>query len=193
MPVQRHVLLHPGLRRTELIERIMHGFQDTFQPVERANRRQTWVESVRWVPRALIQPRVLQAARKASRNRWPASWVSKTAKIVQQREVKAGVRQVETEGILPIHAAADGIGALAGEPLDVLHYHHQCQAPGRHSTGRPGADRDWQELIIVERAELGTELHIEVAFGKSGPHGSRSRVWNGGRGSGRKLMAHLRA
>jgi hypothetical protein len=48
------------------------------------------------------------------------------AKIMQQGEVKAGVRQLEAEGILPIHAAADGIGCLAvGEPFDILHHHHQ--------------------------------------------------------------------
>jgi hypothetical protein len=41
IPVQRHVLLHPsGLRRTELIERIMPGFQDTLQAVQGADRRQ---------------------------------------------------------------------------------------------------------------------------------------------------------
>jgi hypothetical protein len=40
------------------------------------------------------------------------------------------------------------------------------------STKRHGATLGWiqigQELIIVEGAELGTELHIEVAFGKRG-------------------------
>jgi hypothetical protein len=40
IPVQRHVLLHPrGLRRTEPIERIMQGFQDTLQAVQGADRR----------------------------------------------------------------------------------------------------------------------------------------------------------
>jgi hypothetical protein len=42
-----------------------------------------------------------------------------TAKVMPQGEVKAGVRSVEAERILPIHAAADGIGRLAvGEPFD---------------------------------------------------------------------------
>jgi hypothetical protein len=49
-----------------------------------------------------------------------------TAKIVQQREVKARVRQGKAEGLVPVHAAADGIGGLAiGEPFDVWHHHHQ--------------------------------------------------------------------
>jgi hypothetical protein len=47
-------------------------------------------------------------------------------KIVQQGEVEAWVGQFETQGILPIHTAANRIGGLAvGEPLDVLHHHHQ--------------------------------------------------------------------
>src|SRR6266478_7282907 len=40
----------------------------------------TYVESVRWVPRALIQPRALHAVRKVSRNRWGASWASKRSR-----------------------------------------------------------------------------------------------------------------
>jgi hypothetical protein len=41
------------------------------------------------------------------------------AKIVQQREVEAGVGSLKAQSILPIHTAADGIGRLAvGEPFD---------------------------------------------------------------------------
>jgi hypothetical protein len=47
------------------------------------------------------------------------------AKVVQQREVKAGIGSLKAEGIRPIHAAADRIGGLAvGEPFDVLHHYH---------------------------------------------------------------------
>jgi hypothetical protein len=42
-----------------------------------------------------------------------------TAKVMQQGEVKPWIGQLKTQGILPIHAAMDGIRRLAvGEPLD---------------------------------------------------------------------------
>src|SRR2546422_4310794 len=44
IPLQRHVLLDPGgVGGAELVERIMHGFQDTFQAVQGADRRQECV------------------------------------------------------------------------------------------------------------------------------------------------------
>jgi hypothetical protein len=36
-----------------------------------------------------------------------------------------------------------------------------------------------KELIVIESAELGTELYIEVPFGKGGLHGSRGH-WREG-------------
>jgi hypothetical protein len=87
----------------------------------------TWVESVRCVPRALIHPRALQAARTGLEEPL-ASYMREqaAAKIVQQGEVEARAVQVEAEGILPIHAAADRIGRLAvGQPFDILQHHDQ--------------------------------------------------------------------
>jgi hypothetical protein len=43
-------------------------------------------------------------------------------KIVQQGEVESGIRQLQAQGILPIHASTHGIGALTvGESFDILH------------------------------------------------------------------------
>jgi hypothetical protein len=73
-PLQRQVLLHPvGSYVAKLVQGPMHRFEDTFQPVERADRRQDLRGIGPLVPRAFTQPRALQAARKVSRNRWPAS------------------------------------------------------------------------------------------------------------------------
>jgi hypothetical protein len=96
------------------------------------------------------------------------------AKIVQQGEVEAWIGQFETQGVLPIHTAADGIGGLAvGEPLDVWHHHHENQAPRRHLHRAPGGRiQVGEELIILERAELGTQRHREVAFGEGSLYGS---------------------
>ena len=103
------------------------------------------------------------------------------AKIVQQGEVEARVRQVEAEGIFPIHTAADRIGRLAvGEPFDILHHHDERQAPGRHFHRAPlGRIEIGKELILIERAELGAQLHIEVAFGEGGLHRGHCRLWDG--------------
>jgi hypothetical protein len=102
------------------------------------------------------------------------------ANIMQQGEVKASARQVEAEGIFPIHAAADGIGYLAvGEAFDVRHHHNQRSAPGRDFHGTPlGWIEIGEELIIVEPAELGTELHREVALGKRGRSRRSRRLWH---------------
>jgi hypothetical protein len=52
--------------------------------------------------------------------------------------------------------------------------------PGRYLHRTPLGRIDiGKELIIVERAELGTQIHIEVAFGKSGLHGGRGGLWDG--------------
>jgi hypothetical protein len=34
---------------------------------------------------------------------------------------------------------------------------------------------------MIERAELGAEIDLEVAFGKGGAHGGSRDVWNGGK------------
>src|SRR5262245_65309331 len=101
--------------------------------------------------------------------------------IVQQSEVEAGIAEVETQSILPIHTAAHGISCLAiGEPFDVLHHHHQRYTPGGDVHGPALRGREIRkELIVIERAELGAQVDIQVAFGKGGLHGSCRRVWNG--------------
>jgi hypothetical protein len=75
-----------------------------------------------------------------------------------------------------------------------LHHDNQCQAPGRHfHRSALGGIEIGEELIVRERAELSAQVDIEVAFGKGGAYGGSCDVWNGGRGSGRKLMAYLLA
>jgi hypothetical protein len=93
------------------------------------------------------------------------------AKIVQEGEIEPWVGQFKAEGIFPIDTAADGIRRLTiGEPFDILHDHHERQAPGRHFH-RPslGWIQIGKELIIVEGAELGAQSHVKVPFGERGP------------------------
>src|SRR6266446_4940904 len=94
--------------------------------------------------------------------------------------VKAGVVQIEAQGILPIHTAPDSIGRLPiGEPFHILHHDDQRQAPGGDFHGAAfGRIEIGKELIRIERAKLGAEVHREIAFGKGGPHCSRGHIWN---------------
>jgi hypothetical protein len=122
------MLLHPrGFRRAELIEGIMHGFQDALQAVQRADRRQDvgGISPLR-APGLDPAPGLAGAQEGIQKLLGGLMGEQPVAKIVQQGEAKARVVQVETQGMLPIHAAADGVGRLAiGEPLDVLHDHHE--------------------------------------------------------------------
>jgi hypothetical protein len=118
---QRHVLLDPGGSHVaELVERPMHRFAHTFQTVQRADGRQDMrgvgaLRATRHDPPPRFaggQKRVEQALSRLMSGQPPT-------KIMQQGEVEPWIREVETERIFPVHAAADPIGGLAiGEPFD---------------------------------------------------------------------------
>jgi hypothetical protein len=60
-----------------------------------------------------------------------------------------------------------------------LHHHHQRYTPGGDFHRAPrGRIQISKELILIEDAKLGTELHREVAVGKSGLHGGHRRLGN---------------
>jgi hypothetical protein len=81
----------------------------------------------------------------------------------------------------PLHTAADGIRRLAvGEPLDILHHDHQCQAPGRDFHGTPGGGMQiGKESIVIEGAELGTQRNVEAPLRERGLHRGYGRLWDG--------------
>jgi hypothetical protein len=57
-------------------------------------------------------------------------------KIMQEREVESWVSQLQTQGVLPVHAAAHGIGRLAvSKPFHILHDGRHGQAPRRNLHG----------------------------------------------------------
>jgi hypothetical protein len=60
-----------------------------------------------------------------------------------------------------------------------LHHHDQRQAPRGHFHGTPGGRiQIGEQLIVIEAAELGAELHIEVALGERGMYSGHRRLWN---------------
>ena len=92
----------------------------------------TWVESVRCLVRALTRPWALQVSSIASsRSRSAPPAMQAGAELAEHGEVEAGVGQLQAEGVLPVDAAADGVGGLAiGEPLGELQDGDQGQPPG---------------------------------------------------------------
>ena len=89
--------------------------------------------------------------------------------LAQDREVEAGVGQVEGEQIFPVDPAPDGVGRLAvAQALAELHEGHQGKAPGR--VGRLA--ELGVEVRKVRVREHGPELvpqeHIRVAAPERG-------------------------
>ena len=127
----------------------------------------TCVESVRCVPRALSQPRALQAARKVSRNRWPASWVSKRPrKSCNSVKSKPGSDKSRLRAYFQSMQRRTASAAWRSvSPSMYCITITNAKRQGATSTGRPrGRIQIGEELIVIEGAELGTELHIEVAL-----------------------------
>jgi hypothetical protein len=117
----------------------MHGFQDAFQAMQRADRRQD-MRGIGPLTPPPLEPSARFAGGQEGIKEAVASLMGEqaVAKIVQQGKVEPGVGELKAQGIFPIHAAPDGIGGLAvGEPFDLLHDGDQRQAQGATSTGRP--------------------------------------------------------
>jgi hypothetical protein len=101
----------------------MHGFQDTLQAVQGADRRQ----DMRGIGPLCATgsdpaPRFAGGQKRVEQALTSLMGEQPLTEIMQQGEVEPWVTEVETQGIFPIHAAADGIGRLAiGEPFHILH------------------------------------------------------------------------
>ncbi len=70
------------------------------------------------------------------------------AELAQNREVEAGILQLQAQRVLPIYARAHGVGRLpVREPLGELHHGHQNQPPRRQ--GRLPAFREEAAKVFV--------------------------------------------
>jgi hypothetical protein len=176
-----------GVALAELVEGVPEGFLDAFQVVETTDRRQDMGGGGPSGP-AWLEPAVgftgcqagVQEPLRGLRGQPPC------AKIVEEGEVEAGGVPVEAQRLLPSHTAPDRIGGLPiRQAFDILHDHHQGQAPGGdlHGAALWGVESG-KEMIVLERAKLGAEIDREVAFGKGRADGRGRRVGNGGQGGG---------
>ena len=84
------------------------------------------------------------------------------AELGEGGEVESGVVELEAEGVLPVDAAADGVGGLAiGEVLGELHDGDQGELPG----GQCGLSAPGVEVGEVGVAEDGSEFVAEPEVG----------------------------
>jgi hypothetical protein len=182
IPLQGHMLLDPdGRRLPELIGGVTHGFQHAFEAVERADRRQD-VGGIRPLGASRLEPApgLAGAPKGGQKPLGGRMGESPVATRVYEGAVEPWVGPVETQGLWPIQAAADGSGGLAGgEPGEVRHHQDERQAPGGPLHRAPlGCIAISQARIIVERATLGTPVDGEVALGKGRTHRGRRDLWD---------------
>src|SRR4051794_1034031 len=126
----------------------------------------TWVESVRCLVRAWTRPRSLQVPSIASSNSRSAP---PATELAQDREVKSRVGQLQAQGVLPVDAAADGVGGLAvGEALDVLEDGSDGEPSRRGGRLSAGGEQLGELVVAVERSEFIGDAEAKGAFGEGG-------------------------
>jgi hypothetical protein len=75
------------------------------------------------------------------------------AELAQDGVIEAGIGQFQAEGVLPVDAAADGVGGLAvGEALDVSENRGQRQPCGRGGGLAAGGEEVGELIVVVERS-----------------------------------------
>ena len=91
------------------------------------------------------------------------------AELAEHGVVEAGIGQFQGQGVLPVDAAADGVGGLAiGEALDVLEDGGQGEPCGRGGRLSAGGEQVGELVVAVERSEFVGDAEAEGAFGEGG-------------------------
>ena len=147
----------------------------------------TWVESVRWRPRALSRPRSLQRLeQRVQEQPFGPAGDQAAAELAEHGVVEAGIGQLQAEGVLPVDAAADGVGGLAiGEVLGELQDGDQGEPPGGVG-GLSARGKQVGEVVVrVEDARA-----RRASGGRGCPWGRRrGRRGRSLRGRGRRVGA----
>ena len=105
------------------------------------------------------------------------------AELAEDGEVEAGVGQLQAEGVLPVDAAADGVGGLAiGEPLGELQDRDQGQPPGGLRRLSPVGEQAGEAFVVVEGAQGVPHGQVGVAVGEGGAGDVGGQFRDAGRG-----------
>ena len=109
------------------------------------------------------------------------------AELAEHGVIEAGIGQFQAQGVLPVDAAADGVGGLAiGEALDVLEHGGQGEPCGRGGRLSAGGEQLGELVVAVERSEFIGDAEAEGALGEGGVgdalglFGDRKRPVGGG-------------
>ena len=130
----------------------------------------TWVESVRCRPRSRIRPSSLASVQEGVQEPLFGLAVDQAgAELAEHGVIEAGIGQFQAQGVLPVDAAADGVGGLAiGEALDVLEDGGQGQPGGRSRGLAAGGEQIGELVVAVERSEFIGDAEAEGALGEGG-------------------------
>ena len=130
----------------------------------------TCVESVRCRPRCADQAEFLELVQQGVQKPLFGLAVDQArAELAEHGVIEAGIGQFQTQGVLPVDAAADGVGGLAiRQALDVLEDGGQGQPGGRIRRLAARGKQIGELVVTVERPEFIGDAQAEGALGEGG-------------------------
>ncbi len=160
------------------------GLADEFDPVEHPHRRQH-LRRVSALPPPRLDQLPLAAPPQEGVEEEPlrVALDQPRAELDEHRGIEARVVQVTPQEVLPVDAAAHGVGRLPiRQPLPKLEERHQRQSPRceRRLPMRRGEGREG--LIGEQRAEFVCQTEVDLPFGEGGTGnaGGIVRKWRDG-------------
>ncbi len=91
------------------------------------------------------------------------------AELTEDRGIKPGITQLQSQGVLPIDATAHRLGGLSvRESLQKLEDRDQRQPPGSLGGLSDRREHIRKGLIGVDRPQFIADRQVEIAFGKGG-------------------------
>jgi hypothetical protein len=101
-------------------------------------------------------------------------------KFTQDREIKARIIQRQSKGILPGDAVTDIVGGLTiADAFDELEDGDQGKTDGGESRTAIVGEEMSELVVLVDHAEVVTEVEIQIAFGKGGMRDTMCLVRDG--------------
>src|SRR3954454_15900382 len=153
----------------QAVQDMTQSLADTLQTVESANGTQH-MRGIRPLSATRCQPFSVPAFLEQSMKDLflsPARHQTGT-ELTEHRAVETSVSQFQTEQILPVDPAADGIGSLTvREVFSILQQAHQQQPPGSLGRLPTGGKQEGKVLIGKQGSQFVAEMKIGITAWKS--------------------------